>query len=186
MRTAVALAIVAAANLWVLADVARNRAGAPESRVQLTARELPRIRLGDEDTGFALALPRLRNSDYTWLDRAKLAGLGFHGSPGRTFVPLLRPAYVALEYRPGAEPGLVAVDADRDARTLRTRYPDRTRFIVTRGTVRPAFTNVFLLVTRVNVPLPYSRTLAGMKDYRATLCYGRDYEPWLCGLDAAQ
>jgi hypothetical protein len=142
------------------------------------------VRLGDESTGFALALPRFQNGG-AWLDRAKLAELGYHGTPGHTYGPLLRPAFVALEYRPDGNPRLIAVDAARDARALRERYPDRARFIVTRCTVRCWPDGLFLLVNQVNVPLPFSRMIAGSKDYRATLCYGRNYEPWLCGLEPA-
>ncbi len=35
----------------------------------------------------------------------------------------------------------------------------------------------------IHVPQPYARLLAerGNRSYQLTLCYGRRYEPWVCG-----
>ena len=47
-----------------------------------------------------------------------------------------------------------------------------------------------LVVSEIHVPLPYSRLLRGLPKspegtnlrsrYNVTLCYGKDYDPWIC------
>jgi hypothetical protein len=144
---------------------------------------------------------------------------------------LQREAYVALEYegpawqryrqsqeerlkelgstaRPQvAGTRLVAVDVDRDARALRRRHPDRSRYVISRARMRVYVTatpevpprrvivaSISQLIPSVlNVPRPLSGTLRelmrradaranrGPDDprYRVTLRYGRSYEPWI-------
>ena len=94
------------------------------------------------------------------------------------------------------------MDVARDADTLRQRYPDSQRFIVTGCIVRLRLTEdrqltghtPDLLVNEVHVPLPYSRTLSGLTKrpedagdfkprYEVTLCYGKNYEPWVCACE---
>jgi hypothetical protein len=77
------LALVGVANAVALGGVAWNRAGEPEATLVLTQREvtLPALQIG-EDTGLALYFalggdPWWEAGAETWLDRDKLAELGF-------------------------------------------------------------------------------------------------------------
>ncbi len=78
-----AIAWVLIVGAITLVGVARNRAGEPEADVVLTERELPIPGwTREEDTGLSLRIawtgPVGRTGeDATWLDRAKLEGLGF-------------------------------------------------------------------------------------------------------------
>lgn len=79
-----ALAVVALTNAAVFAHVAWNRAGGAVAVLDLTDRELqlPYRAVGsDEDTGLALRLdvqrPAPWDDEDSWLDRRKLAELGF-------------------------------------------------------------------------------------------------------------
>lgn len=95
---------------------------------------------------------------------------------------------------------LAAVDAGRDPKALRAQYPDTGRFIITRGVVRLRYHSgalhgviVELRTPEIYVPLPHSRTLGGLAAtasageaqprFKATLCYGSTYEPWICGVE---
>jgi hypothetical protein len=178
-----AVAVVLAANAWALIEVGLNRAGQPDAVVELTEREAHLVRLGEENTGLALRLvwADLGNR----LDRVKLKELGF--KPAGRQLP--KEAFVVLDRQ--AE-RLAAIDVGRDAATLRRRYADGKRFIVTRCMVR-AGSNIGdilqVLAPEIHVPLPYSRVLAGLSPtpsggeaklrFQVTLCYGRHYEPWI-------
>lgn len=93
-------ALILAANAVVLATVAYNRSGEPESQLKLTERELLPLygaRPSWEASGLDLdlqwrVLPRDPKLEYwggtgggspVWLDRAKLASLGFDVTPPR-------------------------------------------------------------------------------------------------------
>jgi hypothetical protein len=94
---AAGLALIVLTNAIALGGVAWNRSGEPESVLKLSQRELARSRdygLGREEGGLQLrmrwrALPADSNTDYywefqgapEWLDKAKLASLGFDVSP---------------------------------------------------------------------------------------------------------
>jgi hypothetical protein len=124
-----ALALVVLANAVTIAMIARNRSGTPEATLQMTERELRLPPPGMENSGIALHLRWRRPSDVAeedypppaWLDRAKLASVGFDCSvdPGaadarRHYGDLRMPArlaYAALEYRPEQTP----VPAERPA-----------------------------------------------------------------------
>lgn len=103
-----AVAAVLAANGAALRHAAANRSQ-PESEVVLTERELPMQNSDKDDTGVSLRLAwgylNFSDSD-EWLNRAKLAELGFDVSadPSKDAVRQRysslppRPAFVALEY----------------------------------------------------------------------------------------
>lgn len=178
-----AVAVVLAANAWALIEVGLNRSGQPDAVVELTEREAHLVRLGEENTGLALRLVWTGPADR--LDRAKLEELGF--KPVERQLP--KEAFVVLERQ--AE-RLAAIDVGRDAATLRRRYAEGKRFIITRCMVRAGSRVgdiLQVLVPEIHVPLPYSRVLAGLSptsragDFRprfqVTLCYGRHYEPWI-------
>jgi len=154
----IAIAIVLVANGVALLGAAWNRGGVPEASVVLTERELPLVRLDEDNTGTALRLVwngGRRAQD--WLDVPTLEQLGFDCSvppdaptaadhyreqPGRQ-------AWVVLEYEGQAyrdrlaasetekqresveqESRLYAIEVGRDPGALRQRYPERDRFIV--------------------------------------------------------
>lgn len=74
-----ALALVLVVNAFVLGRVWYNRSGPPDATVTMTERELPiawRGAWSREDTGVALRI-NWQHQDQDWLDRAKLASLGF-------------------------------------------------------------------------------------------------------------
>ncbi len=168
-----------------------------------------------------------------WLDAAKLAELGFDCS-----VPVTSPhardhysasrnalVYLVLEFdgetarrflRERAdrsphplETRLFVVDAGKDPRSLRQKYPDPARFIITRGVVmlelrerggpddrllpQPRLVGWIstLAVSHVFVPTPESRLLQPLRHrpdepeehreprFAATVCWGKNYLPWI-------
>lgn len=98
---------------------------------------------------------------------------------------------------------LFAVDAGTDAAVLRARYPDRSRYLILRGNVRPAVLDVGgkppvfggsisdIAVAQVNVPLelraeldrirdaPGQRVLGGPPRYEVRIATGQRLEPWI-------
>ena len=114
-----AFAVLLAANIVVLAGVATNRRGEPESKMLLTERELQLpYRLHRENSGLSLqltwrTLPREAEGDGSyydsrspaWLDAGKLQELGFDPEDyvierthaGRSKEPIPREVFVVLE-----------------------------------------------------------------------------------------
>lgn len=115
-----AIALVVVANAVVLAGVAFNRAGDPRAVLELTERELqlPYGRWsGRESTGVNLSIRRA-DQDYEWLDRDKLADLGFdvadHERRTRyDWRVVERRVHVLLEYDGAAYRRLVDEQKDR-------------------------------------------------------------------------
>lgn len=107
--------ILAVTNIVVIAGVAANRSGEPETRVTLTERELPLpYRLHKENSGLSLHLKwRVlgmaedynRYSGWTspaWLDTEKLAALGFaidaKARAASHKRPISKEVFIVLEY----------------------------------------------------------------------------------------
>lgn len=104
---------------------------------------------------------------------------------------------------------LIVVDAARSYAELRGRYPDPRKHPILRGVVyahrlhgpgRPGSAETVplswqghvsaLVPSEIHVPLPYSATLAPLKElapelrrYSVTLHYGRNLEPWVAGVE---
>lgn len=138
---AVAAALVLATNAVVLAGVAYNRSGTPDSELRLSERELRPQGSWAENTGLALDLVwRVRrNLDETqslvsviggpwtiadWLDSAKLTGLGFDlpqpsaaGAERRYARIQPREVFLVLEF--DGEAYKAALDAVRERARLR-------------------------------------------------------------------
>lgn len=98
---------------------------------------------------------------------------------------------------------LFAVDADRDADALRARYPDRERYAIVSGRVRPVWPYAdarnqrtrewrghieAVNISSIHVPLAFRAAFEPMLDdaqtqrrarYEVTLAYGRRLEPWI-------
>lgn len=152
--------LVLVANGWVMIAAQRNRSETPGGTVELTEREVRLRRIASDSTACFLELRWDLNTNEpddegapAWLNPTKLQALGFDcrvplDSPhAREHYRSLSPAllYVVLEFDgPAAQKSgrnsrsrLVAVDVGRDARQLRTQYPDPGRHLICRGMVRP-------------------------------------------------
>jgi hypothetical protein len=215
------MAVVVAANVYVLIGVAIDRAGGVVQKIELTEQELPIWGTSEDNTGVAVRLSwspyRTSFLERPALDQAKLAELGFDCS-----VPAedreaeshyrrltLRRLWMVLEYDGPAwrewagiltthdekrSSRLILVEAGQDAAVLRAKYPDQSHYLIVpaliRATLRYAGSKPQEVVgtitgplAEIHVPHPYARTLAGLrgKPYHLTLCYGKRYEPWICG-----
>jgi hypothetical protein len=193
--------VVLVANAWVLIAARQNRREPRGGTVELTERELRLAPMLGESTVTLLNLawdvlsekPRDQGPP-AWLDGKKLAELGFDcaipvTSPTarRHYGSMsARPVFLVLEYEGDAwqqahaqrktTTRLFIVDAGRDARNLRQRYPDTARHILARGVVRPFLQDregpadtllavprlrgwVQVLPGQIFVPRPHSRLL---------------------------
>lgn len=252
-----AVLLVVVVNAFVLAGVAWNRSGEPTAVLELTERELamPYGRLTSRDsTGVALPIRRA-DQDYDWLDRDKLAELGFdvgrfEGRPRHDWRTIERRLFVVLEYdgpafqellarreerleaaRQGLEKGetnrrqvasaeaalerfkkaesrLVAVDAGKEAESLRQRYPEGEQYVVMNALVRMHATSLpgqdsepvlrgrvgRFLPGRVHIPRRFHALLRRATDetrnaydapprYRVVVKFGRRAEPWVADIE---
>lgn len=197
------IALVVAVNVFVLTEVALDRAGGVVQRVELTQRELPVAWTGDDNSGIAVRVaawdPQIWN--LAVLDRAKLVELGFDCSvpPDASSAlhhyrrQLAREVMIVLSQ--SASPPLRAVDAGRDYIALRARYPDQSRHLIVPVLIRARIEYTLakawavvgwyqLLQPQIHVPQPYAKTLQQLRaknSYHLTLCYGKRLEPWVCG-----
>ena len=92
---------------------------------------------------------------------------------------------------------LFVVDAGLDAVVLRSKYPDRRRYAIVRGQVRPFWNgerNVSaarghvsnLSIAGINVPYAYRNLLgatAGQEKFTADVEFGQRLEPWIARLE---
>jgi len=274
-RTFVAgAALILAANAVALVGVVYNRSGEEDSLLKLTQRELQLPYgwgLEGESSGIALTLhwrspfeqfagaPTLEigylGVALAWLDKGKLAALGFDvsrsedtdrgrmhygkqlareallvleldGPAFRQALELIRQHAAREEALHAANPGgkeferraenakkwlaqeekrdsrLFLVDAGLDATALRAKYPDRARYAIVRGQVRPSvseFNNkkfrlsgdVTLNVDRINVPHAFRPVFEpllqgarrGRPDaeppFEVAVAFGQRFEPWI-------
>lgn len=85
---------------------------------------------------------------------------------------------------------LFVIDAGLDLSTLRASYPDRNRYAIVRGLVRPAVYGIRnesriggtiddLYADRINVPFAFRQAFEGTSVYQATIAFGRRLEPWI-------
>jgi len=131
-----AVAILVISNAFVLAHVAMNRSGEPDSEIELTARELNYFGGRSDDSSVVLMLrwentapeypPGLPMDGPDWFDQKKLEALGFDlsvpaSSPrGERFYGNLRSreAFVALEFEgPAWEKWLAAREPKLESET---------------------------------------------------------------------
>ena len=94
---------------------------------------------------------------------------------------------------------LFVIDAGLDVASLRNKYPDRTRYAIVRGQVRPAWHddrsgNVArghvsdVSITGINVPHIYRNFFdetSGKEKYTVRLAFGQRLEPWVTQLEVA-
>jgi hypothetical protein len=128
-------------------------------------------------------------------EQAKLAALpGDKGLETRA-----KTAREALEWETSRSSRLFVVDAGLDAEALRARYPDRTRYAIVKGEVRPqAYADRdkargyidAIAVETINAPYELRGVFAGAMQvydmdqrnkapFEATVAWGRRLEPWL-------
>lgn len=109
----------------------------------------------------------------------------------------------ALEREEHNASRLFAIDAGLDAGALRARYPDRARYAIVRGRIKPTLDTRAggarvtgyiegLQVSWVNVPRHFHPALA-MRDesfrpgtaprYAVTVAFGRRFEPWVLAVN---
>jgi len=135
-----------------------------------------------------------------------------------------RPVFVVLEYEGQAwknappdrrqQTRLFAIDAGRKADKLREQYPDMNRFIIAQGLVGLIYQDRSIpdykllpqprlqgridriMPNQIFVPLPYSKTLQGLRGrnnstqdpderaprFAATISWGRHHEPWVTAI----
>jgi hypothetical protein len=95
---------------------------------------------------------------------------------------------------------LFAVDAGLDAAALRAKYPDRERYAIVRGQIRPMifkrgeerYTGMLTDVSasKINVPLEFRQAIPDVPDryqpnaadrapFEATIAFGKRFEPWV-------
>jgi hypothetical protein len=225
----VALALPPLVTTVVLVRAALNRGEALEPII-LSERELSLRPRSDDNSVATMDLRwQQRTSRDGWFHCVKLRALGLDCSvaPGdadaaRHYGRLLpRRAFVAFELggaaweRLMAERGpdvesaaerssrLVAVDADRDAATLRGRHADPTRYLITAAVVRamlvvpprgqPYITGIVERVdpgalhvpTELATQLPSAGRASDPEQrplYRVSVRYGRRLEPWIVAI----
>ena len=268
------VALILVTNAVLLLSVVYNRSGTPGGTLVLSQRELrlPAYAVaGRENSGLALRLEWRVLEDAVggasraaasysggtpaWLNKAKLAALGFDVSKpadtaeGRLYyrkvlskevllvLELAGPAYQTVlddarkqlqdaQALRAADPSkkvleqrvrnatallsreetqssrLFVVDAGRDARALRARYPNRTKYALMRGQVslriaqidsRPRLSGYIsgLVIDEVNVPRPYRPVFLPWLDrsgqrgtpstprYEVSVAFGKRLEPWI-------
>ncbi len=277
------VALILATNAVALLGVAYNRSE-PESTLKLTEREL-RLPYSwgfeKENSGIALTLQwrvligednNFRGwqtsavgfgSALEWIDKAKLAALGFDVSKpedtpeGRMYYDKMLPKEVLLvlefdgpAYRSAlarvqrqfesekdllkANPGkkefevrtknarealdleehvysrLFVVDAGRDVASLRARYPDRSRYAIVHGQIRPQIIEsnhkselvayiTGLSVSEINVPASYRKIFepllksarsgpynVAVSPFEVTVAFGKRLEPWITEANASK
>lgn len=201
-----AAGVLLAADAVILATAARNRSGEAEARLQLTERELELPYRGRENTALALRLnwwgpeagPAVRRPG--WLaGEGKLRELGFDLSTNK---PQSKEVYAMLALStaaPETRSRLELVDAGRDLRVLRSRYPDRSCHAAARAVARlrpaarpgPAWSaSIHTVPEAVSVPPEHMPVFEGLETrnspdssprYSVTLCYGGLALPWICG-----
>ena len=264
------LALILVVNAIAISGVALNRSGEPESRVQLSERELqlPYGRWNSkENSGVELSL-RWRvhagndapDTYYgygsyagtaSWLDEAKMTELGFEVSQDRQTARVknrfnrTKEVLLVLEidgaaYQQSLEharrkadaeeklkadnPGnkefenrakhsrdyaeseakensrLFVVDAGLDQEALRSKYPDKTHYLIARGQLRPQIVTLdkqdrlsgyisALSVSQINVPVEFQQALkydaqtSKPAPFEVRVAYGQRLEPWIVALE---
>ncbi|MBZ5724957.1 MAG: DUF4824 family protein [Acidobacteriia bacterium] len=198
----VAAAVVIAANAAALLSAARNRAGTPDTVMELTERELGLEYQNEQDSGVSVRLSySLNYADPTpWLGPHGLAALGFDTRlPDRQ---LPRHAYVAFEYdgsawrkfSAGRKPEEIAglshlcpIDAARTGAELRRRHPDRGSVLIlpctidARGYIRDVLTGSISVPPKFHALFAAVRSRTGRPRYALKLAVGIHYEPYVTG-----
>lgn len=121
-------------------------------------------------------------------------------NPGnREFENRAKRARESAESEAGENSRLFAVDAGLDAKVLRAKYPDKTRYLIARGQLRPQIVTrdkqdrlsgyiSALSISRINVPVEFQHALKHDErknktaPFEASVAYGQRLEPWIVAL----
>ena len=169
-------------------------------------RQLPRealIVLELDGPAYQMALERARARAAQEAAKGTATGKTGPGTPAEQ-------AATFLKNEETSNSRLFAVDAGRDARALRAKYPDRTRYAIVQGKVRPyhrtrrgkeeRWTGYLEVIenARVNVPLEFRRAFestpgalpragaAGDRPaFEVMVAFGKRFEPWIVAAAAA-
>jgi hypothetical protein len=132
-------------------------------------------------------------------------------NPGsKEFAARAKAAQDALVREENSNSRLFAIDAGADARQLRQQYPDKSRYLLLAGTVRPDLHHpargarpqpsgriASLGITQLHVPHALSASLDGQyanpmnkpetaQRFTATIAVGQRLEPWIVDLHAVE
>lgn len=103
------------------------------------------------------------------------------------------------ESEAGENSRLFAVDAGLDAEALRAKYPDKARYVIARGQLRPQIVAYekqdslsgyisALSISQINVPVEFQQALKHDERtnktarFEASVAYGQRLEPWIVAL----
>jgi len=169
-------------------------------------RQLPKealVVLELDGPAYQKALARARDRAAKEIAKGEATGKAGPGTPAAQ-------AATFLKNEETANTRLFAVDAGHDAQALRAKYPDRTRYAIVQGKVRPyhqagrakeaQWTGYIEVIenARVNVPLefrkavesapralPYATEAATGPAFEVTVAFGKRFEPWIIAAGAA-
>ncbi|MDO8933565.1 MAG: DUF4824 family protein [Rhodocyclaceae bacterium] len=136
---------------------------------------------------------------------ARHAAAAAANADSKEFANRAKHAQEALQREERWNSRLFAIDAGRDLTTLRARYPDKTRFMIIKGTLRPRLVTRDkqtrfaghlndVSVSRINVPFALRPVLEQLQTrirnktedeeprYAASLAIGQRLEPWITTL----
>jgi hypothetical protein len=190
--------------IWIsvatLASVSRNRSGARDPIV-LSDREVYMSPRSGDDTSASVWI--------AWQPSAAMAARMAPRPPdtsGQEYRSLPRAAYVALEFNGPAfralpiererdrTTRLVAIDIDRDADVLESRYPNASTHLISAASVRvppgASYADAIVLnldPPRIHVPRQFAMQLPPYdprqgrppQRFEIEVRYGRSYEPWV-------
>ena len=121
-------------------------------------------------------------------------------NPGnKEFALRSKAAKERLEREASENSRLFAVDAGLDVAALRVQYPDRARYLIVRGQVRPQFVShekedqlrgsiSALSISQINVPVEFQPVLLRATPenvsvkFSASVAFGQRLEPWITAL----
>lgn len=134
------------------------------------------------------------------LARARAAAAAPAGTSDRDLISRAESAARQLEAEEKSTTRLFVVDAGKDERSLRAKYPDRTRYAIVHGRIQPTLSGegkrarlrghiAGLSIDQINVPLELRPVFEGIpadygsatpaRRFEALLTHGRRLEPWL-------
>ena len=124
------------------------------------------------------------------------------------FKERFRKARENLELEQHSNSSLFAIDAGQDKTALRNAYPDNSRYIILKASIRPSWRSEktnhewtgfisSLLINKINIPLAHRAIFAPIEDqeyrtkrgknpprYKVRIAFGKRSEPWVMGVEA--
>ena len=130
-------------------------------------------------------------------DYAEQAGALQAGNPGSDeFKRRARSAEENYQREQNQNSRLFVIDAGVDLQKLRAAYPDRNRYAIVHGLIRPNIaygkegkidgTISELHAERINVPFNFRQVFDNAAPYEVTIAFGKRLEPWITGASRVQ